>query len=362
MRVMFAAPGPHWPDFVGGAERDIHTLLTLLRSRGHECEAVVGCTYGPYRRLFDLLHRASGARLSSLTHHRSGYATHRTLTVTFDTAFRRRVDAFRPDVVVTHQAKAPIVARLAESCGLPVIWRIQDLSEPNLQAYKEAARLVVAPVANSRFVATRLEAVFNRPLPVIYPLVTGPASARPRIFSSGHVTFVNPIPVKGVDIVLAVADLLPRRRFTFVQAWRMSEERRERLHADVRKHPNVRLVPPTLRMDRIYRATSVLIAPSQCEEAFGLVNAEANAFAIPVVASRVGGVPEALGDAGVLLERDTPARDWASAVESILASDERYSDLSRKALASAARPEIGADRIAECFVSLARGLVEQPCR
>jgi glycosyltransferase involved in cell wall biosynthesis len=54
-----------------------------------------------------------------------------------------------------------------------------------------------------------------------------------------------------------------------------------------------------------FAATDILCQSSRWEEAFGLVIAEAMAFAKPVVATRVGGVPELVldGETGYLVER-----------------------------------------------------------
>ncbi|WP_082053035.1 glycosyltransferase family 4 protein [Gordoniibacillus kamchatkensis] len=49
-------------------------------------------------------------------------------------------------------------------------------------------------------------------------------------------------------------------------------------------------------IDRIYRAADCFVCPSQRHEAFGLVNVEAMASGVPVVASRIGGIGEIVKD------------------------------------------------------------------
>jgi len=65
------------------------------------------------------------------------------------------------------------------------------------------------------------------------------------------------------------------------------------------------------------RRASALLIPSH-SETFGLVALEAAASGIPVIASRVGGLPEAVGDNGILLD-DRRAESWAAAMDAILA-------------------------------------------
>ena len=98
---------------------------------------------------------------------------------------------------------------------------------------------------------------------------------------------------------------------------------------------HVRLVPPVDRAElaRWYRAADLVAVPSY-SESFGLVAIEAQACGTPVVAARVGGLPTAVGDAGVLVDGHATS-DWADAIEGLLADDLRRLALSRRARAHA---------------------------
>lgn len=80
----------------------------------------------------------------------------------------------------------------------------------------------------------------------------------------------------------------------------------------------VRFGPPVPRPDlaRWYRAADLLAVPSH-SESFGLVAVEALASGTPVVAARVGGLPLAVGDAGLLVDGHDPAT-WADALTELL--------------------------------------------
>lgn len=79
---------------------------------------------------------------------------------------------------------------------------------------------------------------------------------------------------------------------------------------------------PREELRELYRAADVVVVPSH-SESFGLVAVEAQACGTPVVASRVGGLPTAVGDAGVLVDGHDPAA-YARAIEGVIADRERH--------------------------------------
>jgi D-inositol-3-phosphate glycosyltransferase len=113
----------------------------------------------------------------------------------------------------------------------------------------------------------------------------------------------------------------------------------------------VRFVRPVERavLAQWYRAADLVLVPSH-SESFGLVAIEAQACGTPVVAAHVGGLPTAVGDAGVLVDGHATA-DWTDAVESLLRDDSRRSALGSAAVAHAAQFGWGAttDRLLEVY-------------
>jgi glycosyltransferase involved in cell wall biosynthesis len=71
---------------------------------------------------------------------------------------------------------------------------------------------------------------------------------------------------------------------------------------------------PTLRV--LYRAAAALVYPSRYE-GFGLPVLEAMASGTPVLASRAASIPEVLGDAGVLLDPESPSQ-WSDAIVTVI--------------------------------------------
>ena len=98
----------------------------------------------------------------------------------------------------------------------------------------------------------------------------------------------------------------------------------------------VRFVPPVDRstLAQWYRAADLVAVPSH-SESFGLVAVEAQACGTPVVAANVGGLPTAVGPAGVLVDGHDTA-DWATALEAVLRDPRGAAALARTSVEHAA--------------------------
>lgn len=105
-----------------------------------------------------------------------------------------------------------------------------------------------------------------------------------------------------------------------------------------------------------YRASDVVVVPSRTES-FGLVAVEAQASGVPVVASRVGGLPFVVADgrSGLLVAGHDPA-DYAAALESILRDPAAAARLASGAVQRAGELswEATVDRLLELYRGMAR--------
>ena len=326
MRILFAANELHFPDNMGGSRMDIHDLALTFQEQGHEI-AVLAAARGRTRLLgYRAVETLAGRCLLHRVDNANGYDTTRCGSWQIPRFVRRCMATCPPDLLVTQSAGSGQLAWMAYRQGVPAIVRLASAAEADLlaaaarddQEVNAAIRSpLVSLVAVSAFVATRAADLLGISPAVIYPPVRLQACVAPD-HDPDHVTFINPIPLKGLGIVLRVAQLLPQRRFVFVEAWNLPGPQRKALDRELSELPNVTFRPRSVGLADVYRSTAVLLAPSQCPEAFSRVVLEACANGIPVLASRVGGVPEAMGESGVLLAAGDEPERWAQAIEEIL--------------------------------------------
>jgi glycosyltransferase involved in cell wall biosynthesis len=116
---------------------------------------------------------------------------------------------------------------------------------------------------------------------------------------------------------------------------------------------------PHERMPEVYAASAVAVVPSVWPEPFGLPVVEAMAAGRPVVASRVGGIPElvAHGETGLLVEPDDPEA-LAAALLTLLQDPGRGQAMGvagRRHAAERWSWQRAAERLRRVYASLLRG-------
>lgn len=341
MRVLLASERPPYPFFLGGAARAAHQLLLSIASElGGTCTAVGSSDYAvtPWRFPAALEQGTLGVRsISQNERNRNvgivdcGYPVH--IVPNFEQSLRRLIDDCRPQIVWAQLDGAHGVLRVAHEMGVQGLLFIHDAEFDPLELRATAA-LGCHVVCSSSFLAEKARRVIGRPAEVVYP----PAI---RYFDTagdpqGYVTMINPHRVKGLDTFLEIARRLPETRFLLLESWKLGDDALAALQAQLERLPNVRFERRVTDMRTIYSQTRLLLVPSRWEEGFGMVAIEAQSCGIPVIASARGGLPESVGDGGILVADYTNPDAWLSAMSQVLDDPTAYRALAERARQHAA--------------------------
>lgn len=175
--------------------------------------------------------------------------------------------------------------------------------------YHSIRHIVVASPFMQRICQKDFPEAKIRHLPYPMPELRYPTAKQDRKFW----LFINPVAMKGLEVMLKIAKELPAENFAFVRNWAMKDEL-ENLP------PNVTLVPQQQTLKPLFVHSKGLLMPSLWDEAFGRVPLEAMAASVPVITSNRGALPETVGTGGVVL----PPEDLKKWLEVLQNPDPRF--------------------------------------
>jgi N-acetylglucosaminyldiphosphoundecaprenol N-acetyl-beta-D-mannosaminyltransferase len=261
----------------------------------------------------------------------------------------RHLAQSQPDLVITQQETSAAVVEAARMEGIrsivmirgtdfldfpaygnPGAWRHYLQAPAFLEArrrYLRSLRQADAIIANSEFIRRVYEPLAGRNADVVYPAIDTCTAKVNHI--GGHFVMLTPHAHKGGRVLLEMARRMPETKF--VVAGNGEREIVEPLRA----LPNVDYLGWTPEPERLFDGACVTLIPTQMREAFGRVAVESMAHGVPVIASDCGGLPEALGNAGVLVADRNRAATWIQAARALVADPARYKKLSADSIVQA---------------------------
>lgn len=307
MRVLLAHNSTYYPSF-GGGDKSNRLLMEALAERGHQVRVVTRV-----ERFGDAEHTAMVEELRRRNIDPAEEDSHICFTLglvevralTRDPRlrafFQREVEEFDPEVIITStddpgqllfdiavkQSRARVVYLVRATIAVPFGPDSSMVSAAKTDLLKQADGVVGVSHYVAGYVRqwSGIDAV-HVPISLLEPVKEYPLLGS---FENDLVSMVNPCAVKGISIFLQLADAMPDVSFGAIPLWGTLESELEEL----RRRPNIRLLPRVDRIDDLLRQSRVVLVPSVWAEARSRMVLEAMSRGVPVIASDVGGLHEA---------------------------------------------------------------------
>jgi glycosyltransferase involved in cell wall biosynthesis len=321
LRILLAHNSLYFPSF-GGGDKSNRLLMEALAARGHAVRVVARVEHFGAEAHAELLREltARGAEprvLGASVEFTLNGVEVRILTrdPNLRAYFGAEVRAFSPEIIVAstddpahlmleialrapavrvvYLVRATIALPFGPDSGLPSTFQT------------EALRQTDAVVAVSEYVAQYARR-WGGVETVHVPISLLDPGGHPHLgsFDNRFVSMVNPCAVKGISIFLALAERFPNVEFAAVPTWGTTPAD----FAALRNRPNVSILPRVDDIDDLLRQTRIMLAPSLWAEARSRMILEAMSRGIPVMASDVGGLAEAMLGMDYLLPVNPVAR------------------------------------------------------
>lgn len=365
MRILLVQNSVYYPSR-GGANKANRLLLEALARRGHDCFALAVRDRGQALEPVRAGASALGLRdpLPALSYQCQGVpvcAYRNSTELGHDLSLQLR--RFQPDcVLVSSEDPFQVLLRATlQRAAAPIVYLSHTLLllpfGPGAMAQNEvgadAIRKCSGVISFSHFCQNYLAQWGGiRSTLMRIPWFGEPPFADLRCNPGPYTLMVNPCAVKGLKIFLALAERLPHVPFAVIPTWGTTADDRSMLE-DL---PNVSILEPVDNLEAALRNARVLLVPSLWLEGFGVAATEAMLRGIPVIASNVGGLPEAkLGieyvlpvqpisryskelDAQYMPKPIVPEQridEWSSALSRLLGDQQHWHDIASRSRAAA---------------------------
>lgn len=311
-------------DTSSGASLSVRQILEQLRAHGYEV-AILGATIFDNEKGTTQLqahwptieahrHKLIDIRdPSGLLHYllvtdslKRGAMTSREESLWFD-HYSRALTEYRPDLVFYYggQPLDLLIANEARAQGIPAAFYLANGNYHGPRWHRDVNLILTDSQATANLYRERC-GVQATPVGKFIPpaAVVAPEHTRERVL------FINPSAEKGAAIVAKLALLLEKRRpdirFEVVESrgdWQTHVRAATQAEGKPRDRlDNVILTPNTADMRPVYGRARVLLVPSLWKESGARVIVEALMNGIPVIATDSGGIPEMVGEGGIVIK------------------------------------------------------------
>ncbi len=328
MKIFFANGRRTYPLFNGGDGILIHDYLLELSRNGHNITAIGKINNPDFKestktvanKLIKLGIKLNNIKNNALVYsHNDNYHCQLFSENTFLKQLEIELIKNKPDIILTQLNYSHKVIEIASKLNIKIILLIHDNHAYNFLPINKGESISHI-IFNSKNTANHFKQYINCPYSIIYPCINA-KDYEVETVNKNYITMINPTENKGGNILLEITKNMPNENFLVVKGWK-------KLDTKFTKFKNVKIIDRQYDMRKVYSQTKILLVPSQWEEAFARVVPEAMISGIPVVASKVGGLIESVGNAGVLIDDFVNTKPWILEIRKLLNSDKYFKYIS----------------------------------
>jgi glycosyltransferase involved in cell wall biosynthesis len=207
----------------------------------------------------------------------------------------------RPDVIWTYggDGVSRAIHRLVKKLDIPIVFFLHNFAYLSPEPFRMMDYTLVSSQYARRFYWDRLGLACQE-----LSLVLDPDRVRVDQWNPQYVTFVNPVPRKGIHVFTRIAEVISQRRPDIPLLMVEGVGRRgflSKLGVDLSGIKNLKIMANTPDPRDFYSITKLLLMPSLMENV-GFCAIEAMHNGIPVLASNRGALPETIGPDGYMLD------------------------------------------------------------
>ena len=210
--------------------------------------------------------------------------------------YREMLDQWHPQIVITYGGYGLCIPTLqmARNRGIRTVFWLCNFAYTDASMFSNVSLTITA----SQYHTDEYRRTLGIDSTPIYPLIHREILDSDTPADPKYITFVNPIPQKGVFIFARIAEILSRERpeIPLLVVEGRSDTRwlgRTGLKPDQMK--SIFRMRNTPCPSDYYRVSKIVLMPSLCCETFGRVAVEAMICGIPVLTSTRGSLPEVVG-------------------------------------------------------------------
>lgn len=328
MKIYFANGRRTYPLFNGGDGILIHDYLLELSRNNHDITAIGKINNPDFNesakivanKLIKLGIKLNSIKNNVLTYiHNDNYSCKLYSENTFLNQLEIELVKNKPDIIITQLNYSHKVIEIASKLNIRIILLIHDNHAYNFLPINKG-KSISHVIFNSKNTANHFKQYLDCSYSIIYPCIKE-QNYLVKSIDKKYITMINPTENKGGDILFEVIKNMPNEKFLVVMGWK-------KIDSKFMKFKNIKIIDRQYDMRKVYSQTKILLVPSQWEEAFARVVPEAMISGIPVIASKVGGLIESVGNAGILIDDFVNPKAWILEIQKLLNNSKHFENIS----------------------------------